>query len=145
MTKTAAKQKLSPLKLWGGRVELLIIVLLALFLLLRSPLMAKDLKPEEFQALRKASPDLIVLDVRTAEEYRAGHIPGAINIELNNLLKGQLGPIEGKESDEIFVYCLSGSRSRFAQRYLQARGYSQIYNLPGGIGTYTKAGYPLEK
>lgn len=73
----------------------------------------------------------ILLDVRTKEEYAAGHIPGSINVTLDEIMAGRLIRIpEGK----LFVYCLSGGRSSQATRILKNAG-RDAENI-GGISGY---------
>ena len=75
----------------------------------------------------------VLLDVRTEEEYRSGHIGGSRNIPVEkisnavNLLHDKSAP--------VFVYCQSGSRSRKAASELKKMGYSEVYNI-GGIDQY---------
>ncbi len=73
----------------------------------------------------------LIVDVRTHEEYREGHIPGSVNIPLDALdtLRGQVGT-EGP----IYVYCLSGARSSRAAVRLRRMGY-QVVDM-GGISGY---------
>lgn len=75
----------------------------------------------------------VLLDVRTKEEYREGHIPGSINIPLD-MLDGVDKKISGRETP-IFVYCHSGGRSAHAKHYLNQMGYHQVTNI-GGIMSY---------
>ena len=77
----------------------------------------------------KETPDAVLLDVRTPEEYRAGHIPGAQNLPLD-----QLPGMKLPKSQPMFAYCLSGARSAQACHWLQRQGYTST-NL-GGIGGY---------
>ncbi|XVG95534.1 rhodanese-like domain-containing protein [Eubacteriales bacterium KG127] len=73
-----------------------------------------------------------LLDVRTKEEYAAGHIPGSINVTLDEIMAGRLNKIpEGK----LFVYCLSGGRSSQATRILKNIG-KNAENI-GGIAGYS--------
>ena len=76
----------------------------------------------------------VLLDVRTPDEYRQGHIPGSKNIPLQSIDK-VADMIEGKATP-IFVHCLSGARSRQAAAVLQQMGYSNVNNI-GGISAYT--------
>lgn len=75
----------------------------------------------------------VLLDVRTEDEYRSGHIGGSKNIPLakidnaENLLHDKSAP--------IFVYCQSGGRSRSATSKLRKMGYTEVYNI-GGIDQY---------
>ncbi len=74
----------------------------------------------------------ILLDVREADEYREGHIPGALNYPLSALESLDL---PWNKDAAIHVYCLTGARSGRAVRLLQARGYSNVKNI-GGINAY---------
>ncbi len=80
-----------------------------------------------------ATPGAVLLDVRTPEEYREGHIPGSKNVPLQSIDK-VAGMIDNK-STPIFVHCLSGARSRQAAAVLQQLGYTNVKNI-GGISAY---------
>lgn len=74
-----------------------------------------------------------LIDVRTPEEYREGHIPGSRNIPLNRIHE-----IEKEVPDrdaKLFVYCLSGSRSASACAHLVRMGYVNVVNI-GGIAQW---------
>lgn len=82
-----------------------------------------------FEADRDGS--YIILDVRRADEFAAGHIPGAINIANETI--GAAAPAELPDFDQaIYVYCRSGNRSRQAAAKLSALGYTDIIEF-GGI------------
>ena len=81
-----------------------------------------------------ATPGAVLLDVRTPDEYRQGHIPGSKNVPLQSIDK-VAGMIDNKATP-IFVHCLSGARSRQAAAVLQQMGYSNVKNI-GGISAYT--------
>ena len=73
----------------------------------------------------------IILDVRRADEFAEGHIPGAINVANEDI--GTELPSELPDLDQvIFVYCRSGRRSKEASSKLAALGYTNIYEF-GGI------------
>lgn len=74
----------------------------------------------------------ILVDVREQDEYKAGHIPGAVNYPLSTLDKTEL-PWEKNAS--IYVYCLAGTRSIKAVRYLRSQGYTNATNI-GGINSW---------
>ena len=80
-----------------------------------------------------ATPGSVLLDVRDADEYRSGHLPGSKNLPLPMLstLYGGLG----EKDTPVFVYCLSGSRSAKAVRFLRRRGFTNVKNI-GGISGY---------
>ena len=88
-------------------------------------------RPDMGQELERfaRTPGALLLDVRTEEEYAGGHIPGSRNVPL-----GTLGRAELPEDPEtpLFVYCLSGARSRQAASVLRRAGYAPVTDL-GGI------------
>ena len=80
-----------------------------------------------------AVPGAVLLDVRTPQEYREGHIPGSINAPLQSL-GGEESVPAGKDTP-LFVYCHSGARSRQAVELLAQMGYVNAKNI-GGIAAY---------
>ena len=72
----------------------------------------------------------ILLDVRTPEEYRAGHIPGSKNIPLQILEQADT-MLEDKDAP-LYLYCQSGARSSMAAALLRSMGFTQISDM-GGI------------
>lgn len=77
--------------------------------------------------------DAVLLDVRTVEEYRQGHIEGSLNIPLHNIqdVKHRISALDMP----IYVHCLSGSRSAQAASALKSMGYTNVANI-GGISAY---------
>ncbi len=82
-----------------------------------------------------------VVDVRSAEEWRKGHIPGAKHVFLPDLEKSlaKLDPAR-----PTAVYCDSGYRASLATSLMQRRGFSHVSNVPGSWQAWTKANYPVE-
>ena len=94
-------------------------------------------------ATRIADPNVVLLDVRTAEEFNEGHLQNAINIDVK-----QEGFVEKAKSilptdKTIAVYCKGGKRSANAARMLAKEGF-KVVNLEGGITAWKNAGMPLE-
>lgn len=83
-----------------------------------------------------------LVDVRTASEVEKGYIKGAIHIPINDLLNN-LDKLPAKDQP-IVIYCGSGHRGGFALPALLALGYTNVRNLGGGTGAWTKADLPLE-
>lgn len=77
--------------------------------------------------------DAVLLDVRTEEEYEAGHIPKSINIPLDTIYV--VAEMISNRDIPLFVYCLSGARSSQAVQALKKMGYTQVKNI-GGINQY---------
>jgi len=86
-----------------------------------------------------AYPNLLVLDVRTVEEYNSSHLYNATLIPVDEL-GGRLDEIESYNDTEIIVYCRSGVRSLQASNLLVTNNYSKIYNMLGGITAWIDAG-----
>lgn len=74
-----------------------------------------------------------LVDVRTPQEYAAGHIPGAISLPLDDL--GRAATLLRDKQARIYVYCLSGGRSAMAVSMLKRSGYTDVHNI-GGISAY---------
>ena len=85
----------------------------------------------------------LILDVRTPEEYSAGHIPGAINITHTELGE-RLGELEAHKSDEIVVHCRSGHRAGLAETVLADAGFTGVRDLDGHMLGWEENGYPVE-
>lgn len=86
----------------------------------------------------------VVLDVREDNEYKSGHVLNAKHIPLGKLSQ-RLGELEKYREQPIVVVCRSGNRSCAASALLGKQGFSQIYNLNGGVTAWRKANLPLEK
>ena len=74
--------------------------------------------------------DAVLIDVREVDEFRAGHIPGAINVPLSGI-----DTISIPKDKQIFVYCLRGTRSSQAARKMKKMGYTKVKSI-GGIMEY---------
>lgn len=85
----------------------------------------RELQGAEARTLVAAGASL--LDVRTVEEFRRGHLPGAINIPVQELDRrlAEVGPA----ARDVVVYCRSGSRSSRAAQLLREHGFTKVHNL----------------
>lgn len=88
--------------------------------------------------------DLVILDIRTPEEFAAGHIAGAINIDYYaSDFEARLGELD---LDVPYVmYCNSGNRSGNALPLMDSIGFAEVYELDGGIQAWFSAGNPVEQ
>lgn len=82
----------------------------------------------------------VLLDVREADEWQAGHIDGAVHIPMSGLLQ-RLAEVP-KEGD-VVVVCKVGGRSAQVTAYLVQQGWSNVRNLDGGVLAWVHAGRPL--
>lgn len=90
---------------------------------------------EEAKKIFDEGGDYIILDVRRADEFAAGHIPGAVNIANEEIGNAEPEGLPDKEQ-RIYVYCRSGNRSKQAAAKLAAMGYTNIVEF-GGILDWT--------
>ena len=88
--------------------------------------------PRLAKELMAKHPDTVLIDVRTPEEFRSERIPGAINLPLGEIVKGNLPAQLDDKNRLYFVYCRSGRRSALAVKLLEALGFKNACNL-GGI------------
>ena len=92
-----------------------------------------------------SSPDPTLIDVRTPAEFEAGHIPGAVNVPLDEL-RSQLGELrEVLHDHDVVLVCRSGNRAGQAQQALQAAGLTSPTVLSGGIVDWEKTGGDLKR
>lgn len=87
-----------------------------------------DLKQKQLQGA-------IIVDVRSEQEYKEGHIEGAINIPDYEINSNIADALSNKEK-EIILYCQSGSRSKKAYKKLKKFGYQKVYSLYGGLENF---------
>ncbi len=95
----------------------------------------KDTSLDEAVKLVAGDADIYFFDVRTAEEYAAGHVPNAELLPLDQL-EAKIGDIAADKDAKIIVYCRSGNRSGQAQGLLNDIGYHNVCNA-GGIINYS--------
>lgn len=90
-----------------------------------------NITPEEAKKRLDSEKDIILLDVRTKEEYETGHIKDSKLMPIDTLKEESVKSLVDKQAT-IFVYCRSGNRSLIAVNILVEQGYKNVYNL-GGI------------
>ena len=86
--------------------------------------------------------DVVTLDVRTADEFMAGHINGAINIDVEgNTFDAEIANLD--KSKTYAVYCQSGRRSLIAVDKMANAGFGSLFNLENGIADWNANGWPV--
>jgi rhodanese-related sulfurtransferase len=85
-----------------------------------------------------------IVDVRTADEFAAGHLRDAKNIPLADL-SARIGELDKAKTKAVVVVCQSGARSDKAARQLAAAGFDEVVSLDGGIAAWQAAGLPVTK
>lgn len=92
----------------------------------------KEISYRKLTDMVKKNTDIILLDVRSYQEYMENHLECAINIPVFDLKATVEKRLENKEQT-IIVYCATGSRSRRAKEVLENLGYKNVYNLKNGL------------
>jgi len=88
-----------------------------------------------------AKEKVILLDVRTPDEYARDHISGSINIPFDEV-ELKVKKIIPDKKKKVYVYCLSGSRSVRAVAEMINLGYTQVYDIKQGLLAWRASGYP---
>lgn len=102
----------------------------------------RSISVDEFE--KKLSGDIQLIDVRSPEEFKQGHLKGALNYNINSSeFENQLSGLD--KTKTIMVYCLSGGRSSLAADIMASKGFSEIYNMEGGIMKWNAANKPIEE
>jgi rhodanese-related sulfurtransferase len=100
----------------------------------------KDISVEEVLDIITGGEDYIILDVRTPEEFNQGHLEGVVHIPVDEL-EGRLDELS--KDKPIIAYCKSGGRSSKAAGLLIENGFTQVYNMSGGITEWMGKNYPV--
>ena len=88
------------------------------------------------------SPGVVVLDVRTPEEFASGHIPDAVNIDVSaSDFASRVGALDADAN--YAVYCRTGNRSATAMQIMQDAGFGSVAHLGGGVVAWVDAGGEL--
>jgi rhodanese-related sulfurtransferase len=107
----------------------------------------ETVSPAEAARLMKenrANPDFVVLDVRTPEEYRDGHLEGAVMIDFrSNKFQEELQTLDRGKT--YLVYCRTGRRSGSAVPVMEEMGFRKIYHLSDGMKGWKEQGFPTTK
>jgi rhodanese-related sulfurtransferase len=112
--------------------------------------------PANESAVRSVSPDEItqglsigrnplILDVRSAEEFKTGHVPGAILVPVDELPDRLDILREIKKEREVVVYCESGKRARNAAQILIDSDFEAVGHLEGDMAAWREKGLPIER
>ena len=107
----------------------------------------EDVTTGEAHALIQDNQDnlnFVILDVRTPEEYAAGHIEKSINLDYySEIFKDDLSKLDKNKT--YLIYCRSGRRSEGALDIMEELGFGEVYNMLGGILQWESAGLPTMK
>jgi len=110
------------------------------FVIVRKRTTYRNVSVAEAKAMIELTPSLLILDVSSEVEYAQGHLKGAINIPLSDLLV-RIGELDA--NSPILVYCRTGRRSAQACSALVERGFTKVHNMEGGLLAWVDSGYPV--
>jgi phage shock protein E len=96
-----------------------------------------------FKIYSSLKPNELILDVRTAEEFAEGHVPGAKNIP-HTAVAEHAGEL--KKFEKIYVHCQAGKRAQVASQALQKAGITNLVVIQNsGMGNWIASGHPIQK
>lgn len=102
------------------------------------------IRANEIINFNKDKPEFNILDIRTPQEYRAGHIANSINVDYYSA--DFENKLDGMDKSKIYlIYCRSGSRSGRAMSIMSEQGFVRVYNLANGIIDWQQNKLLLEK
>lgn len=121
----------------------LIIPILTLTILLSFNAFCQQLTTADFEK-GIAQKNIQLLDVRTADEYKGGHIAQALQADWNNQeqFKSRVQHID--KSKPVYIYCAAGGRSKKAADWFRNNGFTEVYDLSGGFIKWKADGKPVE-
>ena len=100
---------------------------------------ATDISQAELMQRIKAKHAQLILDVRSPEEYKEGHIPSAINIPYDQI-DSRLAEIASYKNKDVVLYCVSGGRAGKAANILQSAGFSKLQHVDGDMNGWISNG-----
>lgn len=115
-----------------------------LLLLLSFGAYAQQISAEELTAILKKTPEAQVVDVRTPSEFKAGHIGNASNIDIRSSEFSKMAEALDK-AKPVYLYCLSGGRTKSAAAKLREMGFNQVIEMPGGMMEWRNKNLPEVK
>ena len=144
------------------KITPLALILVATLVAMTHPVEAADLQanihaylsnlPADFETVacktlavkQQSGENVFVLDVREPEEFKAGHIEGAVNIPIRTLAQN-LNKLPADKATPIAIVCKSGIRAAYATMTLKLLGYSNVKDVVGGMLAWEKEGLPVTK
>jgi len=102
----------------------------------------RTVTPLEAKSLIETRRELVLVDVRSPEEFQGGSLPGATLIPFWDFAKGRF---ELPKDKPILLVCAVGGRSLACGQILASRGYREVYNLKGGLDAWAEQRVPLPR
>lgn len=94
----------------------------------------------EFYSFMNEEDDVVLLDIRTPEEFFSGRIDGALNIDFYS--SSFLDEVNALDKNRVYlIYCRTGSRTSQAVKFMESLGFREVYYLDGGINSWVGDGF----
>lgn len=122
-----------------------LIVTIVLGIFLAAPASAEAeapiITPSELQERIDSGDAPVIIDVRSEDEFKSGHIPGALHIPYDQVA-ARISQVDAP--DGVALYCLKGPRARMGEAALLESGYTKVLHIEGGFTAWHAAGLPVE-
>ena len=89
--------------------------------------------------------DAVVVDIRTRDDYRKGHIASSINLLPSDIKNGNLAELEKHKAQPVIVVCATGTTSRASAELLNKAGFERVFTLKEGISGWSGENLPLAR
>lgn len=122
----------------------LTVLLASLFFMLSSVFSAaaKDISQEQFQQIVKSKQTIVLLDVRTENEFKQGHIANALNIPYDSISM-RINELPQSKDTKVVIYCRSGRRAEVARGILAQEGFTNLDHLDGDFNAWQANKMPI--
>jgi rhodanese-related sulfurtransferase len=102
----------------------------------------QDVSVNEFNDILSENDDVVLIDIRTLDEFYSGHIENALNIDFySSSFRNELDSLDKNKT--YLIYCRTGSRTMQASRMMRDLGFEEVYVLEGGINAWVRSGFPV--
>ena len=129
---------------WLLFIALMVVTFLLLQELFESALRKFEMISPILVVAKMNNEDPVILDVREANEFKTGHIEGAINTPLSNFDK-ELEKLSKFKNKALIVVCQTGTRSTTACKKLTSLGFERVFSMIGGMQAWEESKYPITK
>lgn len=102
----------------------------------------KEVTGQDLVQRQAAGEKVLVIDVRSPDEFAAGHVPGAINVPVDSIT-GNEAILKDWKQKPVVLYCKSGRRAAMAASTLEKQGFIRLEHLTGDIGGWQAQGRPM--
>ena len=103
----------------------------------------REVDAAEARVLHESDDAPLFVDVREHEEWKEGHIPGAVHVARGHF-ESRIESVVAERDRPIVLYCSGGARSVFTAKALEEMGYTQVFSMAGGYTDWKRNGFPTQ-